>query len=114
VRQQGEPEFLPEDTDGAIALGMEERATCPQCGMLKVWCRDAANHQFSFEPVTSVCWPSERLETYRNSDGYKKLKDSERAATQLSVRFRDGHEPDLLAGLDLAEIGDQDDRQDEG
>jgi hypothetical protein len=99
--QPGEPLFLREDTDLAVALAEEEADTCPSCGMPKVWCRDAKNHQFSFEPVASVCWPSERLETYRNSDGYKKLKDSERAATQLSVRFRDGHEPDLLAGLDL-------------
>jgi hypothetical protein len=99
----GEPQFLAEDTDGAIALAEEEADTCGQCGMLRVWCRDP-DHQFSFEAHEEVCWPTYRLAQERNKDTFKGYDDATRTAVQLSARFRDGHEPDLTAGL---ELGDQ-------
>jgi hypothetical protein len=99
----GEPLFTAEDTDAAVALAEEEADTCPQCGMPKVWCRDAKNHQFSFEGVASTCWATEAQKVFEKTDGYKKLKDSVREATYVSARFRDGREPDLLAGLDVGE-----------
>lgn len=103
----GEPLFLPEDRDKAIALAQEERATCPRCGLLKVWCRDPG-HQFAFEPVDDVCWPTARLAEYQRSDAWKKKGPDGQAATLLAVRFRDGYAPSLTADLGLvAEEGDR-------
>jgi hypothetical protein len=99
----GEPEFLREDTDGAIALAEEERDTCPSCGMPKAWCRDGAN-QFAFDPEDSVCWPTYRLAQHRNSDKFKGYDDATQVAVQVSARFRDGREPDVVAGLDLGDV----------
>lgn len=100
--QAGEPEFLAEDTDGAIALAEEERDTCLSCGMLKVWCRDP-EHQFSFDADESVCWPTQRLALFRGGDRFKGYDDATRSGLQLAAKFREGHEPDLKAGLDLEE-----------
>lgn len=96
----GEPRFLAEDTDAALALAEEEAGTCPQCGMLRIWCRDP-EHQFAFEADESVCWPTYRLAQQRNKDTFKDYDDATRTAVQLSARFREGHEPDMTAGLDL-------------
>lgn len=96
----GEPLFTAEDTDAAIALAEEEADTCPHCGMLRIWCRDPEN-QFAFDADESVCWPTYRLAMQRNKDTFKGYDDATRAALQLSARFREGHEPDLLAGLNL-------------
>jgi hypothetical protein len=79
--------------------------------MLKVWCRDPA-HQFAFEPVDSVCWPTVRLGQFRNQDDYANRDEVTRSATQLAVRFRAGHEPDLRSGLDLP--ADEDDQPPHG
>ena len=102
--EPGEPEFLPADTDGAIALEEEERDTCPSCGLLKVWCRDP-DHQFSFTVQAEQCQA-----TYALSERRAAVSDKPNAAAlQLSVRFADGKEPDLWAGLDLGEPGDDGD-----
>lgn len=97
----GEPEFLAEDTDLLVALAEEERDTCPQCGYLKVWCRDKDN-QFAFQAVEEQCHATYALVAHR--DGVDKDRTGPaRAAAQTYARFRKGHEPDLLAGLDLGE-----------
>jgi hypothetical protein len=105
VRQPDEPLFTAEDTDAAVALAEEEADTCSQCGQPKAWCRDAANHQFSFEAVASVCWATEALETYKKTSAYQGLKDTVRAATQVAPKWREGHDPDLVAGLGLDDLG---------
>jgi hypothetical protein len=86
-----------------VALAEEEADTCPQCGMLKVWCRDP-EHQFAFEADPSTCFASEALARYRNTDAYSKMAEPTQAATQLAARFREGFEPDLKAGLDLSDV----------
>ena len=101
VVEPGEPLFLAEDTDGAVALAEEERDTCPSCGFLKVWCRDP-EHQFSFDAVESVCWPTYRMSLRRNAQDFDARDEATKRATQLSARFREGKRPDLLAGLELA------------
>ena len=99
----GEPLFTKDDTAAAVALAEEERDTCPSCGMLKVWCRDPAN-QTAFDPHEEMCFPTWRMslrrEAWQNEGKHKATQD----ATQLSVSFRDGHEPDLEAGLDLEPV----------
>ena len=98
----GEPLFTTEDTDYAIALAEEERDTCPACGMPKAWCRDPVN-QFGFEPAEAFCWATYRLADHRAAR-FEAMSESQRAAVQLSARFRDGVEPDLEAGLDLGDV----------
>ena len=98
----GEPLFTEEDTGLAVALAEEERDTCPACGYLKSWCRDPANQFGTFEPHEEYCWASYRLADYSKANG-DKLSDSQRAAIQVSARFREGREPDVDAGLGLAE-----------
>lgn len=110
IVQPGEPEFLAEDTDGAIALAEEEAGACPKCGMPTVWCSDPG-HQFSFDVDESVCWPTHRLAQRRESGEFKKYDEATRTAVQLAAKFREGHEPDLTAGLNL---GDRDAFGDEG
>lgn len=97
--QPGEPLFTEDDTAKAVALAEEERDTCPACGMPKVWCRDPANQFGAFEPVTDFCWVAYRLADHRAAV-VEKMSDSQRAAAQVSVRFREGREPDLSAGLE--------------
>ena len=101
VQKPGEPWFLPEDTDGAIALAEEERDTCPSCGMPKAWCRDPAN-QFAFEPREEMCFVTWRLAQHRNGQNWQGKHDDTKQATQVVARFRDGREPDIAAGLGLA------------
>ncbi len=98
----GEPLFLPEDTDLAVALAEEERDTCPSCGLPMVWCRDGKTHPFTdHDVVEQVCQPTLRLERHRESDGWKTKHAATQAATRLSTRFREGREPDVGAGLGL-------------
>lgn len=97
--KSGEPEFLAEDTDGAIALEEEERDTCPSCGMPKVWCRDPAN-QFAFEAFGEQCHVTYVLEAHRGASN----DDATQTAIQTGARFREGFEPDLKAGLDLSDV----------
>lgn len=101
VVEPGEPEFLVEDTDGAIALAEEEAATCPSCGLLKVICRDKDN-QFAFEPHEEQCHVTYTLAAHRKSVDEKRSEET-KAATQTSARFREGFAPDLTAGLDLGD-----------
>lgn len=110
----GEALFTREDTDAAVALAEEERDTCPSCGMLRAWCRDPA-HQFAFDAVEEVCWPTYRMSLRRTSGEFKGYDDATRDAVQLAARFRDGHTPDPLAGLDLDdELGVPDTGQKQG
>lgn len=99
IVQPGEPEFLAEDTDGALALAEEERATCPSCGLLKAWCREPAN-QFAFEVHEEQCHASYAVEAHKESvNGGRSA--ATRVATRISARLREDVEPDLLAGLPL-------------
>ena len=95
----GEPLFLEEDTAVAIALAEEERDTCPACGMPKVWCRDPANQFGVFEAVEEQCHVSYAIAAHRKATADRPA--NEQAATQLSVRFKDGRAPDVEAGLEL-------------
>jgi hypothetical protein len=95
----GEPLFTADDTAAVVALAEEERDTCPACGMPKVWCR-APENQFAFEPSEERCHVAYRLAEHRAAK-WEGMHESTRAATQLSARFRPGHEPDLEAGLGL-------------
>ena len=97
----GEPLFTAEDTAWAIALAEEERDTCPACGYPKAWCRDPGN-QFAFEPNEEECFVAKRLSQHQSSDRWKAKQDDTKAATQVSARFRAGHEPDFDAGLNLS------------
>lgn len=100
----GEPLFLQEDTDIAVALAEEEKDTCPSCGLPKAWCRDPKN-QFAFEPHEDVCWSTKRLAEHREGQAKNTNKaESTKQATQISARFREGITPDLEAGLGLAEV----------
>jgi len=100
VVEPGEPTFLREDTDGAVALAEEERDTCPSCGYPKVWCRDP-NHQFGvFEAREEQCHATFALETRKAA--VRESRDAPtQAAVQTTARFRDGKAPDLYAGLEV-------------
>lgn len=111
VLEPGEPEFLPQDTDGAIALAEEERDTCPSCGLLKVWCRDPANQFGTFEAHEEQCHVTWTLATHRAAVSDKR-DDATRAAVQVAARFKDGKQPDLTAGLDLGSKPDDDGDED--
>ncbi len=98
----GEALFTTDDTDLAVALALEERDTCPSCGLPMVWCRDGKAYPFTdYEVTEQVCQPTLRLERYRESDGWKTKHAATQAATRLSTRFREGREPDIDAGLGL-------------
>lgn len=109
--QPGEPLFTAEDTAWALALAEEEADTCPVCGYPKAWCRDPAN-QFAFEPHEEECFVSKRLAQHQSSEAWKSKQDDTRSATQVSARFRDGHDPDYDAGLaiDGGQPGEQPER----
>lgn len=97
----GEPLFLVEDTDGAVALAEEEAGTCPLCGMPKAWCRDPDN-QFSFEVHEEQCHATYALAARRNAVAGDR-DDTQRAAVQFAARFAASRRPDPTAGLDLPE-----------
>lgn len=99
VQQPGEPYFLRQDTDLAIALAEEERDTCPSCGLPKAWCRDVDN-QFAFEAHEEQCHVTYTLAARRNAVAEGRSEEV-RAAIQTTARFIKGKEPDLAAGLDL-------------
>jgi hypothetical protein len=101
--QPGEPLFLKEDSDLAIALAEEERDTCPSCGLPKAWCRDPANQFAVFDVHEEACFATLRLAEHRKAVDQKR-SDESRAATQTSVRFAEGNAPDLAAGLGLADV----------
>lgn len=99
VQQPGEPYFLVEDSDLAIALAEEEADTCPSCHGPKAWCRDR-NNQFAFEVHGEQCHATYTLAAYRAGFA-ENWDDAQKAAMQLGARFRAGMQPDLAAGLDL-------------
>lgn len=108
--QPGEPLFLEEDTALAVALAEEERDTCPSCGYQKAWCRDPANQFGAFDVQQEFCWASYRLADHRAAK-FEALSDSQRASVQVWATFREGREPDVEAGLNLAEDATQRDNE---
>lgn len=82
---------------------MEERETCPSCGMLKSWCRDPANQFGAFVAHEETCFATYSLAVHRKKVDEKR-SDETRAATQMSVRFAEGRMPDIEAGLGLADV----------
>lgn len=105
VRQPGEPLFLQEDTEAAVALAEEERDACPLCGMPKAWCRDHENGRAAFEAVDDWCWV-----TYHVGERQKRLANENATGRHIpvSARFARDFEPDYWAGLGLA--GEERDR----
>lgn len=98
VQRRGEPYFLPEDTDLAVALAEEEAETCRACGYPKAWCRDP-KHQFAFEVVSEQCHVTYALTAASGAEP----KEISKQAKQSSASFRPGFIPDTGAGLDLPE-----------
>jgi len=101
----GEPLFLEEDTAAALALAEEERDTCRSCGLPKAWCRDPANQFGAFEAHEDTCFATYALAIHRKGVDDKR-SDETRVATQTSVRFVPGREPDVEAGLGLGSESD--------
>lgn len=101
--QPGEPLFLKEDSDLALALAEEERDTCPSCGLPKAWCRDPAYQFAGFDAHEETCFATHALALHRKGVDEKR-SDETRAATQTSVRFAAGKSPDPTAGLGLADV----------
>jgi hypothetical protein len=101
----GEPLFLEEDTAAALALAEEERDTCPSCGLPKAWCRDPKAQFGAFEAHEDTCFATYALAVHRKGVDEKR-SDETRVATQTSVRFAAGREPDIEAGLELDALDD--------
>jgi hypothetical protein len=74
--------------------------------MQKAWCRNPANQFGVFEPHDEFCWASYRLSDFRKSK-FHKLSEAQQASWQVWAGFREGHEPDIEAGLDL-EVAEDD------
>ena len=101
VIQPGEPLFLAEDTEAAIALAEEEADTCPSCGMPKAWCRDDEVGRKRFDVAEDFCWATYRVGLRQRQQELQKVDDASRRARQIRATFRNGYEPDITAGLDL-------------
>lgn len=99
--------FTDEDTAYVIALAEEERDTCPACGMPKAVCRDPA-YQLAFVEHQEQCHASHALARFRASEAWTAKHEDTKAATQVSVRFRDGLSAPLDAGLHLEDLGGDD------
>lgn len=106
VVEPGEPLFLTQDTDAALALAEEERDACPACGFPKVWCRDPANQFGVFEAHEEQCHVTYTREAHQSSmaEGRDAVT---RVAVQTTARFRPGKEPDIYAGLGLELHGEE-------
>ena len=52
--------------------------------------------------VEEECHFTKRLAEHTASEKWEKRDATTKNSTVLGTRFRSGHEPDLLAGLDLA------------
>lgn len=98
----GEPLFLQEDTDAAVALAEEERDTCPSCGMPKAWCRNNEGGRSRFDVDESFCWATHRIAQRQDNMSKEKVDPATVRATQMAARFRAGQEPDITAGLNLS------------
>lgn len=112
VVQPGEPYFLRQDTELAVALAEEERDTCPLCGMPKAWCRDPANQFGVFEAFEEQCHITYVLGAHRNKTGER--DEATKAAVQIMARFAKGKAPDIDAGLDLEGAGGDEDAAQQG
>jgi hypothetical protein len=86
-----------------IALAEEERETCPSCGFPKAWCQDPRAQFGAFEAHESTCFATYALAMHRKGVDEKRT-DETRVSTQTSIRFAPGREPDLEAGLGLADV----------
>lgn len=76
---------------------MEERDTCPSCGMLKDWCRDPDKARARWNVSEDFCWA-----TYRLAQRKPKGDDPQERATLVVPAIKPGYEPDVFAGLDLS------------
>jgi hypothetical protein len=97
--QPGEPLFLPSDTAAVVALAEEEVDTCPQCRMPKAWCRAAKDGRARFDVAEEFCWATYRIALREQRREKEKTDPATRAATLLAPKFRQGYEPDVMAGL---------------
>lgn len=99
----GEPLFTDEDTAYALALAEEERDACPSCGMPKAWCRDNDAGRARFDVQEDFCWATYRVALRQDKQASEKVDPVTRQATRLTARIREGHEPEIDAGLGLGE-----------
>jgi hypothetical protein len=100
----GEPEFLPEDTDGAVALAEEEGDTCPACGRPMAICRSPDVKWTDLDVVEEECHFTMRIAQHTVGDKWRGKSPESRASTMLGTRFREDREPDWTAGLDLRDV----------
>lgn len=100
----GEPFFTQEDTDAAIALAEEERATCSSCGWPKAVCRDKDNAHRVFQGEHEFCWATYAVDDHRKKLESEKMSRAQWASVQMWAGIRPGREPDLTVGLDLGEV----------
>ena len=98
--REGEPLYTQEDHDWFIALAEERRDTCPSCGLLKSVCR-SPDYQFAFQVHEDQCHATQVLSAHQQTPEWAQKHDDTRRATQLYVRFREGHTPPLEVGLEL-------------
>lgn len=94
---------MPADTAAVLALAEEEADQCRQCGMPKVWCRDNDKGRARFDVDESFCWATYRIGQRQAKQQKEKADQAMQAAYVLSPKFREGREPDMLAGLDIDE-----------
>jgi hypothetical protein len=99
----GEALFLEEDTAAAVALAEEERDTCPSCGLAEGVVPRPGQPVRAFEAHEDTCFATYALAVHRKGVDEKR-SDETRAATQTSVRFAAGREPDIEAGLGLGDL----------
>lgn len=52
------------------------------------------------------CWATYRLGERTETKAWQKAHPKTRNATQLSVKFRDGHRPEMTAGLNFGGRGE--------
>lgn len=96
----GEPFFTPADRAAALALAEEEADTCRQCGMPRSWCRDNATGRARFDVNEEFCWATYRVALRQEKQLKEKVAPAMRAGYVHTPRFNDGHEPDVMAGLE--------------
>jgi hypothetical protein len=99
----GEPLFLPEDTDLAVALALEERDACPKCGLPKAWCRDNDAGRARFDVAEDFCWATYRVALRQEKQTKEKVPQSTQMATVMRAAIRPGYEPDIQADLPITE-----------
>lgn len=96
----GDPLFLPADTAAALALAEEEADTCNKCGLPKAYCRDNENGRARFDVDEEWCWATYRVAQRAAKMEKEKSAPADTAARVHSAKFREGREPDIMAGLE--------------